>query len=185
MNLIKKFVNSYKSDSETWIKGLAVIAILILVVLGFDKRTATLEDCWGSVSTYVTAEFSEMSTEVDSEGNLYTDWDHWSEPASVVNKVVTHNGTLFSINGNFTTKESAGTWYPPIPDKWDVMRKDASFDDFKNHIDATLRVHVREHVSGEKSDIGQNVRKANSCIERLDSIIIVSTWYGITFSSNL
>lgn len=182
MNLYQRFLKSFKQDKEIW---LTLAVALTIVAYGFEKRLASLEECWGTVSTYVTAEYSETTTEVDMDGNLTTEVDTWSEPASEVYKAITLNGELYSFNNDFSPVERNSVWYPPMPAKREEMSIDVSFDNFENRTDTRLTLKVRENLSGEVHNVNQRIGKTKSCLNQLGSTIVITTWYGIAITSDL
>lgn len=187
--MLNKIKNHYRFNKERWRICAAVVVILSVVLFGFEKRLATLDQCKAVVSRYITAEYSETTisvcTNMDGHVSTCMDTDYWSEPASEVFTVTTVDGYLFSILGEFTPLQSTNAWLPPMPHEWKDMRNSSTFDRFKYHTDSKLHLFVKEHVSGETSRIGQNLNKTPRCLERLNQTIVVSTWYNITFSSNL
>jgi len=138
-------------------------SLVVLVWFGFGEETYRITQCQSTVSKYVTAEMSELST--DFEGNLEV--DYWSEQAS---EVYTE-----SVINEMPV-------YPPMPPHDKSFKNDSDFDNFRFHTDTKLTVRGTNSL-GDTS-FTQHISKAESCLDRLEQFISVDTWYTITYSSD-
>lgn len=161
MKKIKQFIITNK-------KPLAILVIAMAVTFsGFSQEMYKVNECHSIVTKYVTAEYSETTTSLDMDGNVSTDTDYWSEPASEV----------YSI-----TKVNELPEYPPMPTHDISMKREFDFDNFKFHTDASVKVLASQMKNKTQFSVGIN--QAGKCIAKVDSVVIVDTWYSITYSSN-
>lgn len=161
--------------------GIAVIFLLtIFIFSGFSEKMYQVAECRATVNRYVTAEYSETSVSMDMDGNIYTDTDYWSEPASDTYRIITINGELASsdFKGSSVSYKS---FYPPMP-QWDKsMSSHTDFDSFRKHTDTDLKVLIK--LNGESDRFSSPISDNPNCIAKLNGTIIVDTWYGITYDS--
>lgn len=144
------------------VSAIAFVVSSTAIYAGYSKNMSVLKECHASVKRYVTAEYSEVSTSIDMEGNVSTSTDFWSEPASEVYS---------------TLKINELPEYPPMPSKWLEMRRDYGFDNFQEHTDTNLKI-----VTGNTS-FSEPIGDTKKCLDKLNQVIIVKTWYGISYGS--
>jgi len=145
----------------------SVVGFAAFVGLGFNTTSYQIDTCTSKVSKYVTAEYSELETGIDMNGDFYSETNYWSEPASEVFIEVVTNSTPV---------------YPPMPAHDTSMRRESDFDNFKFHTDASLTVSGFDEEG--RTVFTENISKATSCLNKLDAVVEVKTWYTITYGSN-
>lgn len=139
----------------------------VLVWFGFDVEEYQVDVCRSTVSKYVTAEFSEIVSGIDFEGNFYTEIDSWSDQASdvftetVVNEIIV---------------------YPPMPDHDKTLSREVNFDNFRFHTDKKFTVEAFNVES--RTSFDDDISKAGACIKNLDTYVDVKTWWTITYASD-
>jgi len=144
-----------------------VIVLLVFAGLGFGDEIFKVETCTARVSKYVTAEFSETTTSTDSEGNPTIDTDYWSEAVSPVNTI---------------SKLNAMPEYPEMPDYDRSAKNDYDFDRFEFHTDATLTTYA---TNGEESTVfTDGIHKTAACLNTIGAVVVVKTWWFITYGSD-
>tara|TARA_R100000951_G_scaffold115487_2_gene123724 strand:- start:1 stop:528 length:528 start_codon:yes stop_codon:yes gene_type:complete len=163
--------------------GVPILLSVTVVYFGFGGEIAKVSSCESTVTKYVTAEYSEVSTSIDIEGNLTTDTEYWSKQASNKNTVATLNGEVSFVSGRFEVYESNGYSYPRMPDHDISMKLDSNFDRFAFHDQRNLSVGIVTVLDGEHSSFDDPITKTKSCIDKLNSHVYIKTWYGITYSS--
>lgn len=168
------------------IKVIGVISILmcicVAVYLGFGKDIAKVTGCIAEVKKYVTAEYSEVSTYLDSEGVMQVETDYWSEAASDVHKTTTVNGDLYtSSTGNNVTLVGVN-YYPPMPQHDTGLSRGAGFDRFKKHTDTKLT--ISNEGLGKHDSFVEGIGSSAKCLSKLNKFITINTWYGISYSSD-
>lgn len=163
-----------------------IVAVSIMVTLiiwfGFNSQMANIVSCETTVSKYVLAEFSETSTGVcyDSEGDTYTcvNVDHWDEPASEVYTVKTINGKITYQSHGF---DIVSSFYPPMPLHDRTFNNEPFFHGFNKKTKGKLVTTV--NMSGELETFDDPISKASQCLLKLESFVVIKTWYGIAYSS--
>ena len=183
MGNIFKFRNNAETIKVVAI-GLALVVSGAIIVGGFSTSDAIVTQCKVIVSKYVTAEFSSTSVVVDAEGNTSTDVDFWSEIASDVHMTTTVDGRLHSINADVEVYTNAsGYFYTAIPN-WDKSAsRDIDFDEFKKHTDMELTVSVYDITAEEYDYFTDSIIWNSKCIDMLQSMVAVKTWYGIRYGA--
>lgn len=167
--------------------AITVLSVLIAVVviwLGFDTTYAKVNSCTVHSKAWVTAEYSETTVSVDTNGYPSVDTDFWSEPASEVCEAVTVNGELIAIYGAFDPEINGHGFYSPPMPAWDgSMASDVDFDNFEKHRTSELVVNTTLAIEGTGDTFTTSSWKNNSCIDKLENYIQVDTWYSISYSS--
>ncbi len=159
-----------------------VILFVFLFWLGFGETQATITQCKSTVTRYVTAEFSELISGIDFEGNFYTEIDDWSEDASLKFTVKSIDGDFDSGNYDFDITESNGYFLPPMPKHDKSMQSEPNFDMFRFHNDTNLNVSTYSENGWDS--FNEPVRYSSSCISKLQTEITVKEWYFISYGSN-
>jgi len=158
-------IKNYIKVNKYFLLGLVVAAII--VASGFSHKMYKINQCNSTVTKYVTAEFSETTYGMDFEGNPTSDTSYWSEPASEVNSISVYDSM---------------PEYPPMPIHDTSANRDSDFDNFKFHTDAKTDVYAS--IPGETTHFSVDINKAASCLNKLDDVAIVKTWYTITYGSD-
>ena len=154
---------------------------------GYGTQEEEIINCTVQASYYITAEYSESYPSVgfDANGNMATtiETDYWSEIASDVNSVITINGEIIEVRGKSAgyTKER---WGVPVMGSPNQQMKNGDFDRFKNHYDVKLTIETWNDEDQERTNFTEPTAKNVACIENVDSIIDVKTWYGISYGSD-
>ncbi len=153
---------------------LGVVCVTLSVcctIAGFSEKMYKVAQCNASVTRYVTAEFSQYvpKTCYDDKGKHYdcSSTDYWSEPASQVAHITTVNGTAV---------------YPDMPAPYLHMRSMYYFDNFEKHTKTELKVDIE--LMGERDQFNEPISKNKACLAKRDNVIIVNTWFGITYGSD-
>lgn len=165
---------------------LVVILIFILTVVGFGTTVEKVTSCRVDYSSWVTAEYSELVTELNFEGDLETSIDRWSESASDKYSVTTLNNNVEYKSGYFKPILTSGGYYiSPMPERDYSMKNDRHFDNFREHRSSVLTVYT-ESLGKEKesNDFREPADHNTLCMNKLKKVITVNTWYGITYSSD-
>lgn len=150
-----------------------------IIYAGFGSTYGTVKACSATVKTYMTAEYSETSVDINADGTVSPSTDYWSEPASEVYKIVTKNGQLKYSSYEFDERIQHAAYYPPIPKPDMSMKKDREFDNFKRHTDTGLLIAV-----GTLEPFDEPITVNPKCIASLGKIAGVKTWYGITYAAD-
>lgn len=138
-----------------------------MVYVGYGEENYTVDVCRSTVSKYVTADFSEIVTGIDFEGNLYTELDSWSEPASeVYTETVVNDIPVF----------------PPMPEHDISINKESNFDRFRFHTNTKLTIEA--YNSEDRKSFTEDIIKAPNCINMIDRTVSVKTWWTITYGSD-
>lgn len=156
-----------KKLNEQQTQVLAAVALAIFVVLGFGSDDYKITSCYSTVYKYVTAEYSETTFGIDSEGMPTTDTSYWSEPAS---EVYSEN----AINDIVA--------YPPMPPHNKALANDHDFDNFQFHTDTNLL--IRASNTEEKTSFNEAISKAAGCINNINTTVVVKTWWTITYGTD-
>ena len=165
MNYIDKIKNNKKL--VRLLQAIAALVIGLFIWSGFGIETYKINACVSTVSKYVTAEFTSIESGIDVEGNAYTETDSWSESASDVYTETSYNEMPV---------------YPPMPEHDTSFKHETWFDNFRFHTDTNLNVQISNSVNS--SNFNENINRAESCIDKLDSYVNVKTWWTITYSSD-
>lgn len=163
------------------LKVVILVGLILLFCFGFKSKEATITECKSTVTKYVTAEFSELVTGIDFEGNFYTATDSWSDDASLKFTSVTIDGDLNSSNYNFNNTQSNGYYLPPMPKHDGNMSKTPNFDRFRYHNDSNLKVSI--YSDGERDYFNDPIGFTEKCINKLQTAITVKNWYFISYGS--
>ena len=159
---------------------LAVIAVgSALGMAGFltEDKKYTVVSCTAEYSKYWVAEYSESG--IDFEGNFYS--DYWEEVASDSNTLVTVNGELYlPKNPMFGYYKAKYGYFVPDnpPSKYNYnFNTGTEIDVFRDKTDSSFKAYVvREEDSRE---IPFSYSKYPNCLEAIDTVVNVKTWYGI------
>lgn len=168
----KEIKSIYRHIKNTPVTQAALIltSIFSVAAFGMSEKMFKVDDCVASVTRFVTAEFSQYHSSVcvnmDGEIEDCSYWDYWSEPASNVSSATFVNDAVV---------------YPEMP-KHDLSMKSLEyFDRFKKQTNTNLTVFIS--LMGESDSFTDGIGKNKECIDNRDNVIIVNTWYGITYSS--
>lgn len=173
-----------KTQTKQALAVTAGIAGIVAIFLGFGKEMARIDQCYATVEKHITAEYSESSMQMDFDGNWYLDTDYWSEYASLIYHVATINGVdVISSHKITSTLMTNGAYYPPMP-LVDGNYKTSSFDRYQKHTKTNLRVTVIRG-DGESDYFNDPISDNPRCVERLGNLVVVKTWFGMTYSSEL
>lgn len=158
-------MKNFIKENKLILIGLCVATIIVCA--GFNTKMYKVAACTSTVTKYVTAEYSEMTSGIDMDGDLYTETDYWSEPASEVYSIKKYNEL---------------PEYPPMPEHNTSMKRDFHFDNFQFHTDT--KVEVAASSPGDTTMFTVGISKAAHCISKLESDVEVDTWYTITYNSD-
>jgi len=158
------------------------VSVAILAALGFGERESYITSCESTVTKYVQANFSEVVTGVGADGKIYTEVDTWEEDVSPRFKVVTVDGNLTSTSHDFEPIERLGYYSPPMPWNSKLLKGHVDFDNFSKHTISELRVHNYSEAGGYDS-FTQSISKTGKCIDKIQDVITVKTWYTISYST--
>ena len=179
-----------KFEKKPVLMGIGATVAFGAIWFGFDHTSGVITDCAATVSTYVTAEYSETVTETstDADGNLVTttSTNYWSNLASEVyttTTVTNANGQSLHVNHDFDNTLKYSAYYPPMPEYDRSLSNDFHFYNFKFHTDASITVYS-ELIDGTSTKFSDTITKNTLCINNIDSYAIIKTWYGITYSSD-
>ncbi len=153
----------------------SIIFAVGFVWMGYGVEGLEIESCYAKSKKYITAEYSDTTVGVDMEGNVYTDTDYWSEPASDVWIVHTHNGNIDDTGYPFDISNGLAVVQYPPHDK--SMSRDSYFDNFSQHSRNTYTTYFKD---GTYTNDGFHVH--DRCMESIGGIIAVKTWYTIRYS---
>jgi len=168
MNISMKRIRNL-TDAQ---RNLAVIAcLLIFIGLGFGDEIFKVETCTARVSKYVTAEYSEdyTATHIDGDGNVSTSLEtrYWSRNVSQVNTI---------------SKLNEMPEYPEMPNYDMSAADDYDFDRFQFHSDETLTTYA---TAGEESTVfTDGINKTAACLNTIGAVVVVKTWWFITYGSD-
>ena len=176
MNNIKNKIMELKKEIAI------VISFAFLFWFGFGETQATITQCKSTVTKYVTAEFSELVTGIDLEGNVYTEIDTWSDNASLKFIVESIDGYFESSNYEFKITENNGYFSPPMPTHDNTMKNMSNFDRFSYHNDSNLNVST--YSEDGRDSFNEPVRYSSSCTSKLQTEITVKEWYFISYGSD-
>lgn len=137
------------------------------IYAGFDTREYQVDVCRSTVSKYVTAEFSEVITGIDMEGDIYTEVDYWSDQASEVHTETVSNERPF---------------YPDMPEHDVSIKNESNFDSFKFHVDTKLTVEAFN--DDERTSFNEEITKSEGCLNMIGNNVAVKRWWSITYGSD-
>lgn len=167
--------------------SISAIAVTGVVWFGFGTTIGTIDNCVATVSTYVTAEYSEIVTtsSTNHDGNLTrsTHTEYETELASDVYTTTTINGILTHRSHNFAIDTLYSAYYPPIPEYDHMLRLDLNFDKFIFHTDASVTVYSTL-LDGSSTKFSDSIDKNPQCIDKRGEMASIDTWYGITYNSD-
>lgn len=184
---IKRFVDKWILENlPRTIFVCILIATAIIVYAGFSHKAYQVKICTVTTRAYVTAEFSETSIIVstDDNGNMTTstDIDYWSEPASEIYETTVTNGELIRAAYVGDGIEKNGYIIPPMPEHDKSFATMEDFDGFEKHRDETLYIIVSTPQDSDR--FSEPAYKYQKCLDKIDSTILVNTWYGKAYSSD-
>jgi len=159
---------------------LAVIALgSALGLAGFitEDKEYRVVSCTAEYSKYWVAEYSESG--IDFEGNFYS--DYWEEVASDPNTLVTVNGSLYlPKNPTFGYYKGKYGYFIPNnpPSRYNYnFNTGSEFDGFKIKTDSSFKAYA---IGEEDSrEISFSYSKYPKCLDAVDTVVSVGTWYGI------
>jgi len=158
---------------------LSVAGLVTIVGLaGFltEDKQYEVVSCTTEYSKFWVAEYSDSG--IDFDGNPWS--EYWEEVASDTNTVITVNGSLYHPrNPNFVYYMSEyGYFIPKDPPQRYNYNFDTGykFDGFKVKINTEFKSYL---VSEEDStEISFRHSDYEKCVESLDTVVTVGTWYG-------
>lgn len=167
-----------------WVVG--AMCAIIAFVAGFGSKIAKIDHCVARVDRYVTAEYSAVTVTpcFNGDGSLSTcvETDYWSEPASEVFSITTQDGVAMPSNLK-STEIHHGVYFPPMPPRWDDVKKGSDFDGFKQHTDTGLRVFNTDFGNENQDSFREPISKHTKCLDTIGDFVSIKTWYGSTYSS--
>jgi hypothetical protein len=153
-------------SKEALLIASGVVLTSSLIWLGFGTAKYEIDICESIVSKYVTADFSELETGIDTEGNFYSEWVYWTEDASEVYTEAVVNELPV---------------YPPMPPHNKDMKRWSDFDRFNFNTSTKLKVGGFNYES--RTEFTESISSVQSCLEKLGTYVDVNTWYTITYGS--
>lgn len=157
------------------------VSTVFLGWFGFGESNASVTKCESTVTKYVTAEFSELVTGVDMNGDIYTEIDSWSDQASLKFKAVSIDGNLHSTNYDFNVTELDGYFAPPMPEHDKSIKAESHFDNFRFRSDSNLRIYTYNEDGYDS--FSEPIGFTSECTDKLRTDIIVKEWYSISYGS--
>ena len=135
--------------------------------LGFGVDSYQIDICKSTVTKYVTAEFSELETGIDFEGNFYSEINNWSERTSDVYTETVINETPI---------------WPLMPEHDKSFSYESNFDNFRFHTYTKLTIEAFNNI--ERTVFSDDITKVEGCLNKLDQYVEVKTWWSITYGSD-
>lgn len=173
---------THPAHSPLYAAGVGIALIFAFTAGGFGERSEIVEQCESSVSKSVRANYSELETGIDFDGEVYTSWNTWSEPASDVFTVKTLDGKVHSTSHRFELHDRGGYFAPPMPEHDTRMKGGRHFSRFSKGTSSNLKVRT---FDGEKQrSFDTDVKGSNRCVEFIGRPITVSTWWGISYDTD-
>ena len=139
----------------------------VFIWAGFNTSQYRIDICRSEVSKYVTAEYSEMISGVDMNGNFYSEMDTWSERASETYKNVAVNEMVD---------------YPPMPEHDISLKKEPHFDGFRFHTNGKLTVEAFSYT--DRTIFTEDISKSTKCLSKLDQYVDIKTWWSVSYGSD-
>ena len=178
---MRESINLHRANEikKSKIKGLiilgAISAIIFSVWYGFNTEQHKIVQCKAVTSKWVSAEYSDTTVGLDMEGNLTTDTDYWSEPASDVFTIYTVDGVIQPTDLQYSV-QYGDIAVPIYPSRLEIMSKNVDFDNFQNHESNQYYVFFED---GDYATHGLSVHP--TCMERMkfEKLVTVNVWYGI------
>jgi hypothetical protein len=184
---VRNYLKAIKKEHWYWVAGIA--AGIAVISYGFGLNVVTVKQCKATVTSYVTAEFSETVVEMctDSNGVMTTclDTDYWSEPASRRFNALTIDGKVqsASFSGEGWFRHQA--LYPPMPARDRSMSLMPHFDNFREHTNEHFVIGTLDEKTKETDNVSKSISYNAKCMDSLGKHVFVKTWYGINYSVQL
>jgi len=164
-----------------------IIVVLLSIAIffyGFDSKDSLVKRCDSTYSKYVVANYSETTMAIDMDGNVYSDYDSWTEPASDVFRVITVNGVLNGQSDVFEVIKN-GDYYLPknMPPHDQAMKRERDFDNFSFLSKSNLEIYIYSENGGHDK-FNEPISDTSLCISKIDQYVVVKTWYSISYSSD-
>lgn len=181
---MNRLINVINVIKEYKVFFISTVIAAISIHYGFDSKESIVTSCESTYSKYVIANYSEMETGIDFNGDMYTELNSWSEPASDIFKVTTKDGELDSQSDDFEVV-SKGSFYIPssMPPHDKSMSRERSFDNFSYRSDSNLKVYFYSEDGGY-DQFNEPVNSTSLCVAKLKESVIVKTWYSVSYSSD-
>lgn len=173
--------------SKVKLKVVGIVLVLATAVYcGFDEHTASVDTCYATSKSYITAEFSETYSETYtySCGNnmlctgIRNNTRYWSKPASNVYKANTVNGKLMPQDINLKHSFKDGIYTPETPPLTVDYSGDFDFDSYKVHVDIGAAT-----VFTDNTEVNLSSNDYLSCLLKIGEEVTVNTWYGMQYSA--
>lgn len=178
---MEKLVTFIKNNKNI-LSGLTVLTTLGFG--GFGERQETITQCKSVAKKFWLAEYSEIEVSVDGEGNVSTDTDSWTEPASEVFKVVSIDGELMETSHDIDVTQLNGYFIPSNnPVQWPVPNS-SDLDRVTPRSTGDLSVSTYDPVSADYGQFSDPITKTRKCINMLRQSVTIKTWYSISYSSD-
>jgi hypothetical protein len=161
-------------EKKPIIAGVILAITLFLIWFGFDSHTSSIESYSTEFHTYVIANYSEIETGVDYNGEVYTETDSWREVVSEHWSVKTFLDSIVEYN---CPKEMIKGHTCETPEISLPHDKGSDFDSYREIRDLTYYV---DYGDGDYSIV--DLEKYNRAKEKLYQKVIVNTWYGNAYS---
>ena len=164
--------------TEHALAGLTIATLTVGIYFSLDTEIIELSECHAHTKRYVVAEFSEVSTSIDSEGYVSTDVDYWEEDASEVWEAITVNGEL-EFSSSDSVKSEYGIFYPTnYPPVTIDYSKDFDFDRNKKKLSEQVTIYFTD----SERTMSEGVKNYPKCIENIGKLVYVKTWFGMPYS---
>lgn len=154
--------------------GFTILAVVIFA--GFNVKELTTTHCTSYSTIYKVANFSEVTTGVDMDGNLYSDTDYWYEPVSHIYYAKLHNLSVIDSNIEYKINDNRVA----------VLNNDFPYDrsakgsrDFDNF--STKKETINKQFFNDGDHVTINSNHYLSCFNSIDESTKVKYWYNISY----
>ncbi len=169
--IIKRGLARKKEVSIT----IGVIVLLFFIVYGFNTKTLETSFCSSESTIFMQANFSEINSGYDFEGNYYSETDYWDERVSEKYYVRMHNLEVNDANIEYTLNGDIA--YPSTNFHYSkAAQKHSDFDNFSLKKSSTILQHF---TNGEYVSINNN--SYSQCYLSINEPTKVKYWYSIAY----